>query len=340
MSAGRSEVIGGLPIVRSGGFALGTTPGGICELGPATQIPGYAAYDCRVPMAVTGDYTIAFVASASQAYTTLDTSVFEVAGGLSSNSYSLGSDNISVVMDGNPSSAVAGNYTKPTIFVARRIGNQCELFINGVLATTWITGTRTGTITGFTAGRNRAGNNNGNQTATLQALAVNRAWSNAEIVSYSRNPWQVFAPIITPQFFDAGGAATPAGTFASTLADVTLAADGKVADVGAFASTLAGVTLAASGIVGAAPTGTFASTLGGVALAAAGTITNVGSFATTLAGVTLAASGTVAPHVTGEFASTLDGVTLSASGFVGDAPVSSGFIQRRRMRSRIVVRGS
>jgi hypothetical protein len=136
------------------------------------------------------------------------------------------------------------------------------------------------------------------------------------------------------EFVAAAGNVT--GTFASTLAGVALAGTGSVTNEGAFASTLDGVSLAASGSVGAAPTGTFASTLSGVTLAAAGTITNVGSFATTLGGVTLAASGTVAPHVTGTFASTLAGVSLSASGFVGDPPVSSGFIQRRRQRPRIV----
>lgn len=184
--------------IVSGNYTVTPGPAGKGALGPATQLPGYVGYDLRVPLLIAGDFTVAFLASASQIYGGgYETHIAENIGPLGLNSLRLGSTSVEVVLDGTSSGTVAWDFTRPSLIVARRIGSTAELRINNTLMATWATSARIGAITGLTLGRYRVGDNtnsdiNGNQTAVYLAAIAARAWTPAEITRFSANPWGVF----------------------------------------------------------------------------------------------------------------------------------------------------
>ena len=186
------DALSGNRLVINGGFSVGAGVSGIAAIGPATQIPGYVACDQVTPMPVNGDYTVMLYASATGSTSGLNTHIFEVSGTLTTTSFQIGGASVAAFIDGNAATAVAGDFTKPTAFIATRVGNQITLYANKISGASSVTGTRTGTITGITFGVNRLGNNNPNPTVGYLAAAWNRALSFAEISALSDNPWQLF----------------------------------------------------------------------------------------------------------------------------------------------------
>jgi hypothetical protein len=121
-----------------------------------------------------------------------------------------------------------------------------KVYLNGqagTLDTTSITPTGlTNTCIGSAAATTRQ---NGQVGQYLLAVFWNRALSDAEAITFTRDPWQIFAPPKRAlSFIDA-----LTGTFASTLGDLVAAFAGSVAATGTFASTLGDVTAAFSGAV-------------------------------------------------------------------------------------------
>lgn len=123
-----------------------------------------------------------------------ETHQFEItpAGSATATNMRIGATAATFVIDNNPSSALAGDYSTPTVFVGVRVGNQARAYTDGAFRQSWTTGTRNGSLTGLVAGR-RTGNNAANLTTYMMAV-WDRALSDAEILRLGSNPWQLFEP--------------------------------------------------------------------------------------------------------------------------------------------------
>lgn len=170
----------------------------------------------------------------------------------------------------------------------------------------------------------------------LQGLNVNAGMAR----DFTRDPYQLLKPSISPVYFPAAAVSGITGTGAFTLDDVTVASTGTVdidgagaftfTDVtttsvgtvsitGSSAFTLDDVTLSSTGIVGAISTGTAVFTLDDVTTTSVGTVDVDGTATFTLSDVTTTATGTIAIDGSGAF--TLEDLTVSASDIVIAADV-------------------
>lgn len=144
------------------------------------------------------------------------------------------------------------------------------------------------------------------------ALIFPTAFSGAELVEATRNPWQLFQPrrIIIPVSTGAGGGIS--GDLSQTLGGLTSSATGTLALSGTASQTLAALTSAATGAVAIA--GTASPSLAAVTSAATGAVAVKGTTTQTLADLTLAGTGLLQAAGTGTLAQTMADATLSAAG--------------------------
>jgi hypothetical protein len=149
-------------------------------------------------------------------------------------------------------------------------------------------------------------------TGGLAFLAdFNDTLSDAEMISLTANPWQVFAPQ-RPLYLADEVAAGVSGTIAVTLGNDTSVITGTTTVTGSIARTLANDTSAMTGTT--TVVGSIARTLGNDTSAITGTTTITGSIAETLADDTIVASGSVGSAVSGTIAVTLANDTSSITG--------------------------
>jgi hypothetical protein len=176
---------------------------------------------------------------------------------------------------------------------------------------------------------------------------ANRVWSDADCLSFHRNPWQLFAPrrrvvvfgatagggavtgtaSITPSPQTLTGAAAVAVSGAATVtpAAQTATTAAAVAIAGTFNKTPSAQTVTASGTVATGVTGTATITpaaqtvtgSGAVPIAATATITPSAQTATTSGAVQVAATATITPA-----AQTLTANGSVVSGVVGNATIT------------------
>lgn len=165
----------------------------------------------------------------------------------------------------------------------------------------------------------------------IHVCHIFRADVSAQRFELLANPWSVYAaPEEEYEVAAVGGGPTNStGTFASSLASVSMAASGDIINAGSFYSALSGVTMLSSGTIADSPVGSFAASMDGVTMNAAGSLLNAGSFASLMQGAGMTASGIVAQHATGTLASTLGGATMAAYGAVGDDASASGVVPHR-----------
>lgn len=216
-------------------------------------------------------------------------------------------------------SYTSGDLSRPFVSVLRRTASVLSGFFNG---------TKVGESTGLSAltygatGANDISVNsiyNRSPFAVYLVLMWDRALSDAEIATISRNPWQVFEPDDAPVFYSAGGGSTSAATITaadglattSTIAgSSTAAASIAQADGTASASTIAGSSIAAADLTPAAGVATASTIVGAEAgSTASGTPQTAAGAATTstIAGSSVAASDLV-PAAGAATASTIVGL--------------------------------
>lgn len=144
-----------------------------------------------------------------------------------------------------------------------------------------------------------------------------RELTEAECISLSNNPYQIFAPRTIPVPVSAGGGgSTITATLTQTLADATLVATGALAvsGSGVLAATLANATVVSAGAV--ALKAAVSQTLANATLSAASKLAITGVTARTLEAATLAATGSLAVSGSGVLAVTLANATVVTAGTV------------------------
>lgn len=167
---------------------------------PSSQIPGFHRWNTTNSPTISGNYT-------ALAYASVDASSgnniwTQNLGGPNTNTFSFGSDYCSVNIDNNASPGIWVPATKPTVLVGVRENNIGLSFLNGEYRNWWATGTRDQQFTPL-VGRDTSSNNlTGARTYLI--LIWRRRLSDVEIREISKNPWQIFRPLVRRSFFDMG----------------------------------------------------------------------------------------------------------------------------------------
>ena len=284
-----SVVNNGYPTV-SGGFTFSIGSQGICAKAPGTQIAGAVTYPSTINIAVSQNYSFLALVKPSTDSAGTGTAGTQYAIGSQPNKLSIGSTSIVATIDNN-NVTLAHSLTSPTLFMAKRVGNQAYVYTpaGSNVATT---GTRAQAITALLTGRDAGGSNLSN-TETYLTLFYTRDISAYEYEELQRNPWQIFAPQTRSIFIPAasGGAYTltaAQGTFTETGNNAGLTAQRNIsASQGSFAESGQSTGLNAQRKI-AASQGSFAES------GQAADLTKTGSYSLTASQGSFAESGQVA----------------------------------------------
>lgn len=149
-------------------------------------------------------------------------------------------------------------------------------------------------------------------------VIFNRVLSDRELVSLSKNPWQLFAPLPRRIFVDApSGVTNPVGFGTDTLKALTEIATGRTGTRGTASDTLRALTESATGVVTSAQVGFASGTLKTLTDAATGRTGARGTASDTLKTLTEQATGFTSINPVGFATDTLKTLTDVATGRTG-----------------------
>jgi len=131
-----------------------------------------------------------------------------------------------------------------------------------------------------------------------------------------------FAQSLAPLTLAGVGTSPRNGSFGGSLAALTLAGVAAVPHTSSFSNTLGALTLSGTGQVGVA-TGTFSNTLAALTLAGVGSSPRNAAFSNTLGALTLAGTGAI--PLSAAFSNTLADATLTATGSAAFPAVTGAF---------------
>jgi len=152
---------------------------------------------------------------------------------------------------------------------------------------------------------------------------INRRMSQAEVLEFVGNPWQIFAPQTEYVFIptvSGGGPASITGTLSSTLDSITTAIQGSLGHTSTLSVSLDTISVTGSGVLN--HTGTSTSTLDDVVVTFSGAVDTAGSVSGTMAftldSIAFSSAGNLSHSTTLSF--TLDDIFVSLAGTVADTP--------------------